>query len=97
MNTRAKGSYFERTVRKYLEKRGYFVVRQAASSFPDLIAITPSGAVWMIECKVNKYLSKVEKEELMRLKLGYNANVYKSYPKYSTYSKNPKNVILEPL
>lgn len=68
MNTRAKGSRFEREVRKVLERDGYFCVRQAASAFPDLIAIADNKKAYFIECKVNKYITKKEKEDLIEMK-----------------------------
>jgi len=101
-NHRATGSHFEYKVRDKLMKEGHFVVRQAASAFPDIIAITPSGHVKMIECKTSKdpkkpRLKKYEKEELIRLKNDFNVSVYFGHPRYSTYSKRSDNVILDPL
>src|SRR3990167_10897822 len=98
MNTRAVGSAFEYKVRDYLRKEGHFVVRQAASAFPDIIAISPSGQVKMVECKTSKdpkkpRLKKQEKEELIDLKNKFNVSVYFGHPRYSTYSKRSDNVI----
>ena len=66
VNSRKKGDNFERRVKKHLQDRGFFVVRQSASSFPDLIAISEKG-VNFIECKVNKYISKDERAQLIDL------------------------------
>jgi Holliday junction resolvase len=66
MNTRKKGDNFERKVKKYFQSLNFFVVRQSASAFPDLIVIN-SKVVYFIECKMNKYISKEEKQELIRL------------------------------
>lgn len=41
MNLRAKGARFENRVKHHLESLGWFVVRQASSAFPDLIATPP--------------------------------------------------------
>lgn len=55
----AKGRRFEWRVRDYLRKNGYFVVRQAKSAFPDLIAFNDEE-VLVIECKWNGNLSSSE-------------------------------------
>ena len=66
--SREKGYRWERKVRDYFRSQGCFVVRQGASLFPDLIVLRPKGdSPWLIECKVNKYLSRDEKEEAKRL------------------------------
>jgi len=65
VNTKEKGNRFEREVKKSLEKQGFFVSKQSASRFPDLIAIAPSQTVYFIECKCNKYISATEKEKLL--------------------------------
>ena len=57
-----RGYNFERRVLKFLESNGYFVVRQAKSSFPDLIAINYLGTPIFIECKVNGKLSYKEQK-----------------------------------
>jgi len=66
-NPKRKGISFEREVRKYLEEAGYFVVRQAASSFPDLIAVAQTGRIYAYECKVNGKISSKEKKKLIEL------------------------------
>lgn len=58
-----RGYNFERRVLKFLEGKGYFVVRQAKSSFPDLIVINSSGRAIFIECKVNGKLSYKEQKK----------------------------------
>jgi len=51
----AKGRKFEYKVRNFFEKKGFYVVRSAKSSFPDLIVIAPKdffqGEAIFIECK----------------------------------------------
>lgn len=67
---RRKGDNFERRVKKHLQDLGFFCVRQPRSAFPDLIALKyymDYIVVYFIECKMNKYTSKEEKLELMRL------------------------------
>ena len=64
-----KGYNFERRVRQFLEREGYFVMRNPKSRFPDGLAVNRKD-IFLYECKVNKYLSKEEKkkaEELKRL------------------------------
>ena len=99
-NTKAKGSAWERVVRHKLEDDGWFVVRQAASAFPDLIAInkSPSGTVVMfVECKVGKYLSSEEKVTLQYFHQKYGVLIAVAYPKYSSASKKKGNVVIMPL
>jgi len=61
------GYRFERRVIKHLEERGYFVIRSGKSRFPDGIAVKKglgrSVGVVIFECKVNKYLSRDEKQK----------------------------------
>jgi len=57
----------EYKVRDILKTKGYFVVRQAKSTFPDLVALKGNEIVF-IECKVNKYLSRKEKEKIKEIK-----------------------------
>lgn len=68
IKARAKGSRLERELKHKLRGMGYFVIRQASSSFPDLIALPNSDnpehkfkRPLLIECKVNKYLKLQEK------------------------------------
>lgn len=67
---KAKGTQFEYRVKKALEQRGYYVVRQGSSRFPDLIAIPENKelSVMFVECKVNKYISSEERSGLISLK-----------------------------
>ena len=66
-------------MKKDLEKNGWYVVRQGKSAFPDLICIKKPDESWesiprefaevkFVECKMNKYLSKEEKEKIEELK-----------------------------
>lgn len=70
-----KGARFEREVRKFLEEHGFFVVRQAKSSFPDLIAVSHSGA-WALECKYNNYATLRERRMLRELKKKHDFKVW---------------------
>ena len=85
LNTKAKGARFERQVRKFLEAQGCFVVRQAMSAFPDLLAITDNRRILFIECKVNKYLSQKEKRELLGQQYG---EPWVAYPYYEGRRKH---------
>lgn len=94
-NPKGKGIRWERVVKEYFESKGYFCIRRAASLFPDLIAVSPLGFCWAVECKCKKeYLRKSEKIELFRLKDNYNMKPILAYPKYSPYSKKEGNVLL---
>lgn len=72
----AKGRRFEWEIRDWFEAKGFFVVRQASSSFPDLIVAKPTEkgktVVYAVECKHRKNLSKGEKKGLVELNKKYN-------------------------
>jgi Holliday junction resolvase len=53
-STAHKGRYFEQRVKELLLKKGYFVVRCAASKPCDLVAIK-DGETILIECKNYAY------------------------------------------
>ena len=61
------GYRFQQRVKKHLESEGWNCVVHPRSKFPDIIAwrslllFSPYFEVQMVECKVNKYLSKDEK------------------------------------
>lgn len=69
----AKGYRFEKKVQKHFESDGWYVIRQGKSAFPDLVCIMGVEQHWVcnvmfVECKMNKYLSKKEKEAFKKLK-----------------------------
>ena len=69
--SRKKGDRFERRVKQFFEDNNCFVIRQSASTFPDLIVFPfkeshINSPVLLIECKVNKYISKEEKQKFDR-------------------------------
>lgn len=68
--SRAKGYRFEQKVKHLLTNQGFFCVRQGRSVFPDLVAINKK--TYLIECKVNKYISKQEREVLLDYEKKYN-------------------------
>ena len=82
---RRKGDRFEYKVKKYLEKCGYWVRRAPKSSFPDLVAITQlynkKIIGFFIEVKMNKYLSKAEKNKLKELQNTYGLTSIIAYKK----------------
>ena len=84
MNTKAKGARFERRVKDKLIKEGWFVVRQAASTFPDLIGVKGNGVlsrVGFFECKSRKTsFSKREKNLLIFYKSNLSIEPYLCYP-----------------
>jgi len=61
-----KGRRFEYELINILREKGYFVIRQAKSSFPDIIAFKGKKAI-AIECKVNKNISRQELQKLLEL------------------------------
>lgn len=88
MNTKEKGARFEREVKHYLEQKGFFVIRQSASKFPDLLAVKKHryyAIVYAIECKCNKKsFTKQEKINLLIL-----SNHYRIVPVLA-YKENGK-------
>ena len=68
------GYQFEARCRKNLESQGFVVIRSGKSRFPDFVALRiVEGPVlpkiFFGECKVNKYISKEEKEKADEIKL----------------------------
>lgn len=74
----AKGRRFEHKVRDLFESQGYFVARQAKSSFPDLIALKPQEVVF-IECKAGGSLPKNDRIKIQNLRQKLNSNYYKLF------------------
>lgn len=66
-NPFARGRRFEYRTRDLLRKSGWYVVRQARSAFPDLIALK-EGNILLVECKVDGRLSKTERTDINRLR-----------------------------
>ena len=78
IKTFAKGRRFEYKTRDELKKAGFYVIRQAKSAFPDLVAIGIQGTI-VVECKVGGRLSKEEKNKLREFrKLG--VKTYLAHP-----------------
>ena len=78
-NPKGKGIRFEREVRNKLRAINWFCVRQAASAFPDLVAVRPLIRVPLfIECKCGKYISKAERKKLTDLEMFGDAAI--AYP-----------------
>ena len=76
MSNKSKGADFERRVKKELELRGWYVIRnrqpsfkfKSVAQFPDLVALPEKGEEPMfIECKWNKYLKPEEQEKFKNL------------------------------
>ena len=63
------GYAFQNRVKKYLVKKGWNIITQPKSAFPDHLCwklkslMHKSYEVIFVECKVNKYLSRDEKEK----------------------------------
>lgn len=54
MNFYAKGARFERQVKKYLEARGWIVVRSAGSHTKVDLMATDGNKIKLIQCKAGK-------------------------------------------
>lgn len=68
-----KGADFERKLVLYLRERGFpYVCRSAGSKgVADVVAVTPSGKVWLIQCKAGKgKIGVAEVRELRDVALG---------------------------
>jgi Holliday junction resolvase len=63
IRTYAKGRRLEYKIRDKYRQQGYFVIRQAKSTFPDLICIGYNEIVF-IECKFNGYISLQEQMKI---------------------------------
>lgn len=67
MSRYLKGARFERRVKKYLEEKGYLVIRAAGSKPFDLVGIKDGKAI-VLECKVAEgILKKTELERLIMM------------------------------
>ncbi len=65
-NLKRKGADFERRVKSFLEKRGYFVVRSAGSKgVADLVALSKNEKL-LVTCKKRNYLSGNEINSLVK-------------------------------
>ena len=73
MSRYAKGARFERRVKRYLEGKGFLVLRAAGSKPVDLVGIR-RGEVIIVECKSDeKNLRRGDLEALRRLSEGSGA------------------------
>lgn len=61
-----RGRSFEYRVRDLLRGQGYFLVRQARSGFPDLVALR-RGEILLVECRVDGYVSPDERDRFLRI------------------------------
>lgn len=70
-NPYRRGCHFQSRVKKALEADGWNVMVRPKSAFPDILCwrrVQDGGfTVWMVECKVGKYLSKQEKEKIHKI------------------------------
>lgn len=99
MSAKSKGIRLEREVKNELERNGFFVVRQAASKFPDLVAIKKCKKfygknsfvnLYFIECKYKRE-NFTHKDKLKLLALssrygGYPVLAYKEGNKVKLYN-----------
>jgi Holliday junction resolvase len=69
-----RGYLFEREVKKKLEDLGFFVFRSTGSFKVDLIAFSPKGNVYWIECKLHRDLPQKEKQRWEEIAETYHAH-----------------------
>ena len=61
------GANFERACKKKLEKENWYVLRSAGShSIVDLVCFR-GGEVRLVQCKIDGYISPIEREQLLEL------------------------------
>ena len=92
MDPYRKGVDFERTVRDFLKRKGYFCIRQAKSSFPDLIAIK-KGKTLFVECKAKRKPDKSEIKQLQSFSFNLGVTSLWVVAKYGVYSTREDNLI----
>ena len=71
---KVRGSIFERNVRHRLEEIGFLVFRSAGSLGVDLIAISPNGKVYLIECKISRKPRDFEIDKWSKIASQYGAH-----------------------
>jgi hypothetical protein len=107
-NKKAKGTMFEHRVRDLFKSKGFSVLRQASSAFPDLVVVcdrfrkevngyTFYGDILFVECKVNGNLSEGEILHFKHIKDIYNVRTFYAYPLGSAYDVKSENIILREL
>jgi len=62
-----------------LRAHGWYVIHQARSLFPDIIAFKKGRAI-ALECKVAKWLSRSEMEALLELERKYGFAPLRGFP-----------------
>ena len=72
-SNKRRGTLFEYRIKKKLEELGFTVFRSAGSKPIDLIAFSPNGNVYLIECKLRGYASRQQKEKERELAKRINA------------------------
>lgn len=90
---KTKGTNFERKVVQGLKKIGWFAIRQPRSAFPDIIAIKKGETALIIECKMRKYISKKERQDLKEMSKVY-GNVAVAYQRDHPTDKRKKQIVL---
>lgn len=91
--SKRKGTDFERRVVARLKENGWYAIRQGSSRFPDIISIKKGHPAMIIECKLNKYISKEEKKKLklMECKFGHS---YIAYRRVCESNKRKTEIVL---
>jgi len=79
-----RGKMFEHKVKKELQSMGFLVFRISRSKPIDLIAISPSGKVYLIECKLHRVPYGKEKEEWEEIASRYHV----AYLAINTYNRH---------
>jgi len=84
-----RGKMFEHKVKKELTAMGFLVFRISRSKPIDLIAISPSGKVYLIECKLHRVPYGKEKGEWEETASRYHTTylAINAYNRHEIYKK----------
>jgi len=84
-----RGKMFEHKVKKELQSMGFLVFRISRSKPIDLIAISQSGKVYLIECKLHRVPYGEERKKWEEIASKYNAHylAINTYNRHEIYKK----------
>lgn len=90
-----RGRSFEYRIKKHLEAMGLIVFRLAGSKPIDLIAISPKGRIYFIECKLRGHANREQriKQENLAKRVGAEYVIITSNNKYDVLTQIRKREI----
>lgn len=102
VKSKAKGSAWERRVKKYFEeKHQAYVIKSGGSyGYADLLVIYRSASglshqIWAVQCKTNRKLFSMKEEiEFVKFCKNYNIEPFLAYPRWAPYSNKIDNFVL---